>query len=253
MIGALLAVAAVALPPVGAGFDYQLGGDYPLPAGVSVVSRDWHDGHAAPGAYNVCYINAFQAQPGSEGASWRRRHPRLLLRRHGRYVVDRDWGETLFDTSTAGKRRALAAIIGRWIDGCARKGFQAVEPDNLDSWTRSRGLLTRADNLAFARRLIARAHARGLAIAQKNTPELGARGRAIGFDFAIAEECQAYHECGRYTRAYGNRVYEIEYADNGGRAAFDAACAARGDRISVTYRDRNVVPRGDRGFVADFC
>ena len=76
---------------------------------------------------------------------------------------------------------------------------------------------------------------------------------AIGFDFAIAEECQAYDECERYTRAYGNQVYELEYADTGGRETFDAACAARGARISITYRDRNLVPRGHRGFVVDFC
>lgn len=35
-------------PPANAGFDYQIGGDYPLPDGVSVVSRDWFSGRAAP-------------------------------------------------------------------------------------------------------------------------------------------------------------------------------------------------------------
>ena len=34
-------------PPSNAGFDYQIGGDYPLPEGVSVVSRDWFAGEAA--------------------------------------------------------------------------------------------------------------------------------------------------------------------------------------------------------------
>jgi hypothetical protein len=254
MFAPLLAIAAlaVAAPPVDGAFDYQIGGAYPPAPQIRIVDRD-RTATPARGTYNVCYVNAFQAQPGAEGAWWRRRHGSLLLRRHGRYVVDRDWGETLLDTSTAGKRSAIASIVGRWIDGCARKGFQAVEPDNLDSWTRSQGLLTRDDNLAFARRLIARAHADGLAIAQKNTPQLGTRGRAMGFDFAIAEECQAYDECGRYTAAYGARVYEIEYADNGGRATFDAACAARGATISITYRDRDVVPRGRAGYVAEFC
>jgi hypothetical protein len=254
MFAPLLAIAALAVsaPPADGVFDYQIGGAYPPAPQVRIIDRD-RSAAPAQGTYNVCYVNAFQAQPGAEGAPWRRRHRRLLLRRGGRYVVDRDWGETLLDTSTAGKRRALAAIVGRWIDGCARKGFQAVEPDNLDSWTRSQGLLTRADNLALARRLIARAHARGLAIAQKNTPELGNGGRAIGFDFAIAEECQAYDECDRYTDAYGAQVYEVEYPDSGGRANFDAACAARGTTISISYRDRDVVPRGRDGYVADFC
>ena len=53
MIAAVLA-AAVALPPVNARFDYQIGGAYPLPAGVTVVSRDWRD--APAGDYAVCYV-----------------------------------------------------------------------------------------------------------------------------------------------------------------------------------------------------
>ena len=76
MIAALLAV-AVALPPAGAGFDYQLGGGYPPPAGVTVVARDRHDPPA--GDYSICYLNAFQTQPGE-----RRRWPRgLVLTRLG--------------------------------------------------------------------------------------------------------------------------------------------------------------------------
>src|SRR5438876_123758 len=82
----------------------------------------------------------------------------------------------------------------------------------------------------------------GLAIAQKNAAEISAKGARIGFDFAIAEECQAYSECGSYTRVYGARVIEIEYPDNGGRAGFEAACRARGDSISIVYRDRDVLP-----------
>ena len=159
----------------------------------------------------------------------------------------------MLDTSTAAKRRALAAIVGGWIDGCASAGFRAVEPDNLDSWARSRGAVTRADNLAFAALLIARAHARGLAIAQKNAAEVAPEGRGLGFDFAIAEECQPYHECDAYLRAYGPRVIEVEYPDNGGSASFAAACRARGDRISIVYRDRDVTPPGRPGHVERRC
>src|SRR4051794_1965248 len=129
MIAALLA-AVVALPPVGAGFDYQLGGDYPLPPGVTVVSRDWHYGHAAPGAYNVCYVNAFQTQPG-ERSHWPRG---TVLTRFG---DDPGWpGEFPVDISTARKRARAARFVARWVKRCATKGFDAVEYDNLDSWTR---------------------------------------------------------------------------------------------------------------------
>jgi hypothetical protein len=175
------------LPPANATFDYQLGGAYAPAADVRIVDRD-RTATPAPGVYGVCYVNAFQTQP-EELARWRRVHPRLLLKKHGRPVVDQGWGERLLDTSTAARRRALLRVVGRWIDGCARSGFRAVEPDNLDSYSRSKGALTLSDNKAFATMLIRRAHADGLAIAQKNTPELGGAGRALGFDFAIAEEC----------------------------------------------------------------
>jgi len=41
-----LAVPPPVGPPPNAKFDYQIGGDYPLPAGVEVVSRDWFIGFA---------------------------------------------------------------------------------------------------------------------------------------------------------------------------------------------------------------
>jgi len=243
--------ASVAAPPAHGRFDYQIGGAFQPAAGVGIVDRDRND-RPARGRYNICYLNAFQTQA-DEARWWATKHPDLLLRRHGRPVVDGAWNEQLLDTSTHAHRRALGALVGGWIDGCAAAGFNAVEPDNLDSWTRSHGRLSRADNLALSVALIARAHADGLAIAQKNASELGSAGRALGFDFAIAEECGAYNECDIYTRAYGARVIEIEYPDNGGAANFRAACRARGARISITYRDRDVRPKGHRGYVDRSC
>jgi hypothetical protein len=239
------------LPPANAVFDYQLGGAYAPAADVRIVDRD-RLAPPVPGTYGVCYVNAFQTQP-AELARWRRVHPSLLLSRHGRPVVDSAWGERLLDTSTAAKRRGLLRVVGRWIDGCARSGFQAVEPDNLDSYSRSRGALTLSDNKAFATMLIRRAHHDGLAIAQKNTSELRSAGRAMGFDFAVAEECQAYRECGVYMKAYGDEVFEVEYPDNGGVRNFRAACADHGASISITYRDRDVTTPGSKSYINESC
>jgi hypothetical protein len=85
---------------------------------------------------------------------------------------------------------------------------------------RSIGALTKRDNLALASALIVRAHRLGLAIAQKNGADIAPDGRRLGFDFAIAEECQAFGECGAYMRQYGREVIEVEYPDNGGIAGF---------------------------------
>jgi hypothetical protein len=243
---------AVTLPPANGAFDYQLGGAYPPPPGSRIVTRDRTES-PAPGVYSICYVNALQTQAG-ELRWWRSHHRSLLLRRRGRELQDPGWpGEVLLDTSTRHRRARIARVIGGWIRGCARKGFKAVEPDNLDSWTRSRGRLTSADNFALARRLIAVAHRAGLAIAQKNAAENTRAGRRAGFDFAVAESCQVYDECNSYTDAYGAEVLEIEYADEGGQANFEAACRARGASISIDYRDRNLVTPDDAGYVDRAC
>ncbi|MET9377531.1 endo alpha-1,4 polygalactosaminidase [Streptomyces sp. NPDC002992] len=238
----------VVRPEPHVGFDYQIGGPYPPAPGVGAVSRD-RTVKPAPGLYNVCYVNAFQAQPDAT-EWWQSNHPDLLLRHaSGAVVMDKDWGEALLDVSTPAKRERLAVIVGEWIAGCAAGGFQAVEADNLDSYERSQGLLTAEDDLAFARLLVTRAHAAGLAIGQKNAVGLVERGRSLGFDFAVAEECGQYEECGPYARAFDDRVFVIEYQ----AAGFHAACEAWGDRLSIVLRDEDVLPAGRPGHVRRTC
>jgi len=237
-------------PPANGVFDYQIGGAYPPAAAVRIVDRDRND-PAVPGRYNICYVNAFQTQAGESGW-WKANHADLLLRGSGGgYVEDRGWpGELLLDLSTAPKRAAVTSIVDGWFAGCAAKGFQAVEPDNLDSWTRSKGLLTKAHAVAYARLLTAAAHARRLAIAQKNTTELGLAARTdIGFDFAIAESCATYDECDDYMAVYGNAVFEVEYSTND----YQRACQNHGSRISVILRDHDVAPAGHVGYHYEHC
>ncbi|MFF1380490.1 endo alpha-1,4 polygalactosaminidase [Streptomyces sp. NPDC058308] len=237
-------------PPVDAAFDYQLGGPYTPPSKVRAVSRD-RTADPAPGRYNICYVNAFQAQPGKKTTRWwEREHPTLVLRDdEGDPVVDEDWNEPLLDISTAKKRAALAEIVGKWIDGCAEAGFDAVEPDNLDSYERSDDLLTPDDAADFARLLARRAHDKGLAIAQKNTTDLLDRRKHIGFDFAVTEECAHYKECPDFASAYDGKVFDIEYV----RKDFDAACRTWGKDLSITLRDRDVRPAGEDGYVYRHC
>ncbi|MGW2485996.1 endo alpha-1,4 polygalactosaminidase [Streptomyces sp. NPDC001606] len=233
--------AAVRLPPRHAGFDYQIGGAYPPPAGVRIVSRDRSDS-PAPGLYNICYVNAFQAQP-EERASW----PADLLLRdaHGEVVIDEDWNEPLLDLRTPAKRQRVAARVNRWIDGCAHRGFDAVEPDNYDSYTRSHRLLTAADAVAYMTLLSRHAHAVHLAVGQKNTAELAGQRRRAGLDFAVTEECGQYDECGVYAKAFDDRVVDIEYTDSGLRSAV----AGWGGRLSIVRRDRGVSVPGSAEYV----
>ncbi len=146
----------------------------------------------------------------------------------------------------------MASVVGGWVDGCAARGYRAVEPDNLDSWTRSHGLITRGQAVAFARLLTARGHRDHLAVAQKNTAELAPRGRVVGFDFAVAEECQVFNECDAYTAAYGTHVIEVEYTDNG-RDAIATACRVRHGRVSIVLRDRQLTPAGSPAYAYAAC
>ena len=145
-----VAAPTLVLPPVNATADYQLGGAYTPARGVTVVTRDMTV-VPARGTYGICYVNAFQTQPELR-SWWLAKHPSLVLRdAHGRVVTDPGWpGELLLDTSTAAKRASLASIMGVWFAHCRAVGYRAVEPDNLDSWTRSRGRLTLRQNATYA-------------------------------------------------------------------------------------------------------
>jgi len=237
-----------ALPAPNAKWDYQIGPAYAPRTGVTMVSRD-REAAPAEGLFNLCYVNAYQTQP-NETKWWKNNHNNLLLKKAGGgYVVDSYWGEVLLDISTPTKRAAIADIVNGWIDGCATDGFDAIEPDNLDSWTRSGKRLTKEHAFALAELLTAHAHSQGLAIGQKNAAGQVALGQAAGFDFAVAEECGRYNECGVYRQVYGDQVYVIEYRD----ADFDYSCEKWGDQLSIVRRDRGVKGPSSSKYVYAAC
>jgi hypothetical protein len=240
--------------PGGENVDYQLGGAYAVPDGVGIVVRDSTE-RPAPGVWSICYVNGFQTQPGQEDR-WSGERADLILRDGaGRVVVDPDWpDERLLDTRRPEKRRAIAAVIGEDLRRCAERGFDAVEIDNLDSFTRAPGTrLTVNDNMALAVLYARQAHHFGLLIAQKNAAEYSHRLRwAVGFDFAVAEECVSYAECRSYTDVYGDAVIDVEYSDDP-RVSLRDICADPSRSASTVMRDRDLVPRGHRGYVYRRC
>ncbi|QJU52266.1 endo alpha-1,4 polygalactosaminidase [Herbiconiux sp. KACC 21604] len=229
-------------------FDYQLGGGYEPPKGVTVVVRDSTDS-PAEGLYNVCYVNAFQSQP---DATW----PDVLVVHDakGEPLADAGWpDEYILDISTDDNRQAIVERQAETIAGCAAAGFDAVEFDNLDSYTRAKGAFGLEAAVTFATSLAAYAHEVGLAVGQKNTPELGDRGATeIGFDFAVSEQCALFDECAAYTGPYGDKVLDIEYADDL-RGTFDEICANPATPRSVILRDHDLVPKGEEGYVYERC
>jgi len=108
----------------------------------------------------------------------------------------------------------LAPILDDRFDRCARKGFDAVEPDNVNGYTNDTGFpLTGKDQLRFNRWVAEQVHRRGMSVALKNDGEQ-ADVLAGDFDFAVVEQCFQYDECGAYARAFvaaGKAVFEAEY------------------------------------------
>jgi len=239
----------VAQFPAAPTVDYQLGGAYTPSAAVQVVVRDRTEA-PAEGLFSVCYVNAFQTQPGEQDA-W---PEGALLTVDGEHVADPDWpDEILLDTSTATSRAAIVEVVSPWIQGCADDGFEAVELDNLDSFTRSHGALALEDNLALAASLADVAHRAGLAVGQKNSAEHALRLKdEAGFDFAVAEECAAYDECTAYTDVYGEAVIDIEYPDELPRS-FREMCEDPATPRSMILRDRDLLTPGDEGYVFESC
>lgn len=254
----------VSLPTPNGGFDYQIGGDYEVPDGVATVSRDWFAGTPEAGLYNVCYVNAFQTQDNDDAVdrpdeleNW----PQDLVLTE--YEDDPNWeGEYLIDISTPGKRLAAADHLQQMIGGCATKGYDAVEYDNLDSWTRFDEIeslelpFDRDDSIAFATLITERAHGLGLAVAQKNASDIAEDGSyvGIGFDFAIAEECGRYTECDVFANSYRQNLVIIEYNDSPENVeGFATACAGYAKTHSIVMRDRGVVTPSDPGYFRDDC
>ncbi len=240
--------------PANAPFDYQIGGDYSPSAGTEVVARDWFAGSALTSLYSICYVNAFQTQDDDsdvdrpdERSNW----PTDLVLTG--FEDDPNWaGEYFIDISTEARRVAAADHLDQMIKTCATKGFDAVEFDNLDSWTRLPDLpFGRPEAIAFAELITGRAHALGMAVAQKNTGDLGRADSLdlVGFDFAVVEQCGAFDECADYTAVFGDAVVVIEYTDDG----FENACAAVGQTISVVRRDLFVTTPGSDTYIHDEC
>ncbi len=107
----------------------------------------------------------------------------------------------------------LGPIMEARLDLCKSKGFDAVEPDNIDAYTNKSGFpLSSDDQLRYNRFLADAAHARGLSIGLKN--DLDQIPQLVSyFDWALNEQCFQYKECETllpFVKA-GKAVFNAEY------------------------------------------
>ncbi|WP_406015175.1 endo alpha-1,4 polygalactosaminidase [Streptomyces sp. NBC_00984] len=196
-------------PEPGIGWQWQLSGRLDPTVDVPVYDIDGFDHQASAvgdlhhrGRKVICYLSTgawedfrpdagkFPASVRGKGNGW-----------EGEYWLD------------IRRTDVLEPLMERRIEMCAEKGFDAVEPDNMDGYRNRTGFpLTAADQLRY-NRLIARiAHRHGLAVGLKNDlgqiPEL-----EPDFDFAVNEQCAQYEECGKLTPFVkaGKAVFHVEY------------------------------------------
>ena len=133
----------------------------------------------------------------------------------------------------------LAPLMRLRLDLCKTKGFDAIEPDNIEIYTNDTGFpITYAHQFAYARWLAGEAHARGLAIGLKNAADMVTDSLPF-FDFAITEDCFAQGWCDQLLPflAAGKPVFAAEYTDTG--VDFQAACAwGRAHAVSFIQKNR---------------
>jgi hypothetical protein len=107
----------------------------------------------------------------------------------------------------------LGPIITARMDLCQEKGFDGLEPDNIDGYVNDTGFpLTYQDQVNYNLFLANEAHARGLSIGLKNDLDQ-VEDLVEYFDWALNEQCFQYRECDKLLPFInsGKAVFQVEY------------------------------------------
>ncbi len=207
-------------PRPGATWQIQYEGDIDTSVEADVYFLDGEDTSAATvaalkaaGRRTVCYLNAGAVEV------WRSDKKAFRAPLVGAAMSGWD-GERWLDIR---KTATLLPIMRARMERCRAKGFDGVDPDNVQGYAEKTGFpLTADDQLRYNRALADTAHSLGLAFGLKNDiehiPEL-----ADTLNFAVNEECAQYHECGAYELIVQRNkpVFHVEY-----KGTLASVCAA---------------------------
>ncbi|MGW6704895.1 endo alpha-1,4 polygalactosaminidase [Streptomyces sp. NPDC054956] len=196
-------------PPPGVGWQWQLTGKLDTSVKAAVYDVDGFTTTKeqvaeleAAGRRTVCYL--------STGA-WEDFRPDAAAFPPALRGEGNGWeGERWLDIRRLAE---LEPLMAARLDMCRDKGFDAVEPDNMDGYRNKSGFPLTADDQLKYNRLIAKlAHDRGLSVGLKN--DLDQIPQLVGeFDFAVNEQCMQYDECDKlapFVKA-GKAVFHVEY------------------------------------------
>lgn len=263
LLAALLSGAALAYTPPPAG---PIAWDWPLSAtaaqlgslnvrGLKLLDVDGFTATKeqvakwkAQGIYTICYLDVGSWEPGRPDSHL---YPSYL-----KIQRDPDWPSEFFlDIRDVKKPNSvLAGILRGRFEMCRAKGFDAVEPDNLQNHENVKGKkISLQDQLDFNAWVADAVHAAGMAVLQKNGPDLillkDSRGRAMVdvFDGILNEQCQEYGECAalaEYTRR-GKLVLDVEYKKN-----LTLKCSLAPNMLK---RDLDLRAPGAKGYLRQSC
>jgi hypothetical protein len=135
----------------------------------------------------------------------------------------------------------LAPVMRARLDSCKDKGFDGIEPDNMDGYTNDTGFpLTYEDQIQYNIWVAVEAHARGLSVGLKNDPDQVADLLPY-FDWALTEDCFAEAWCQEMVPfiQMGKPVLAAEYTDSGGTTGQVCPEAER-LRFSLILKDREL-------------
>jgi hypothetical protein len=225
--------------PTTAAWQWQLQGKIDLSVDATVYEVDGFEVSARTvaalhrkGRRVICYLDVGSWESYRPDAG---RFPKSVLGRAYEGYPDERWLDI---------RRIdlLAPILRSRFDRCRRKGFDAVEPDNVAGYENKTGFpLTAADQLRFNRWVAREVHRRGMAVALKNDPAQ-VKPLVGRFDFAVVEECFAYDECSAFSPfvTAGKAVFVAEYTNSPLLAICDEAERLR---FSVIRKDYDLFAR----------
>jgi hypothetical protein len=198
------------IPTPGSTYQIQYDGNLDLKVPAEIYDLDMFDTPAsivaklhAQGRHAVCYIDV------GTWENWRpdaKKFPKSVLGK-----PDGGWaGERWLDIR---QTAILEPIMTARMQLCKQKGFDAVDPDNLDGYENRTGFpLTASEQLTYDTWVANESHALGLSVDEKGDNDQ-VKQLASYFDFAVTEQCYAQGWCNEFA-LYTNTnrlVVDVEY------------------------------------------
>lgn len=204
-----IAAPSIWIPAPGTTWQWQLDGTIDLNVAAEVFDIEGFDASAdlvadihAKGAKAICYISA---------GSWEDWRPDAGDFPESVKGKSNGWpGELWLDVR---QLDILGPIMEERLDMCRDKGFDAVEPDNVDGQSNDTGFpISYSDQISYNTWLADQAHARGMSIGLKNGPDM-VTDLVDLFDWALTEECYHFDECAAFSPFIANNkaVFQTEY------------------------------------------